>query len=104
VATNLPAVIEAVLKTYAADVKAKFELPIEFNREGQHKSPITALFKRTGTAINLKVETVTEVQEAELGRPDMGIAVKGLLAGRVELKAPGKGANPEKLKGGDREQ
>jgi len=34
----------------------------------------------------------------------MGIAVKGLLAGHVELKAPGKGANPEKLKGGDREQ
>ena len=34
----------------------------------------------------------------------MGIAVKGLLAGHVELKAPGKGANPEKLKGDDREQ
>ena len=102
--SNLPAVIEAVLKTYAADVKAKFDLPIEFNPEDQLKSPITALFKRTGMAINLKVETVTEVQEAELGRPDVGVAVKGLLAGHVELKAPGKGANPEKLRGGDREQ
>jgi hypothetical protein len=104
VTSNLPTAIEAILKTYAADVKAKFGLPIEFNPEDQLKSPITALFKSTGTAINLKVEAVTEVQEAELGRPDVGVAVKGLLAGHVELKAPGKGADPNKFKGNDKEQ
>lgn len=102
--SNLPTVIEALIKTYAEDVKSKFDLPIEFNHEDQLKSPITALVKRTGMAINLKVETVTEVQEAELGRPDVGVAVKGLLTGHVELKAPGKGADPDKFKGDDKRQ
>jgi hypothetical protein len=54
--------------------------------------------------MGLAVKVVTEVQTDQLGRPDMGIAVKGLLAGHIELKAPGKGADPEKFKGADKEQ
>ncbi len=95
---------EAELKTFASEVTAKFALPIEFNPEDQLKGPIAALLKGIGSALKLAVEVVTEVQTDRLGRPDMGVAVKGLLAGHIELKAPGKGANPEKLKGNDREQ
>ncbi len=100
-AEDLPTIIETILRTYAAEVKAKFDLPIDFNPEDQLKSPITTLFKSTGTALKLKVEAVTEVH-AELGRPDVGVAVKDLLAGHVELKAPGKGADPDKFKGDDK--
>ena len=103
-ATNLPAVIEAVLKTYAVDVTAKFALPIDFNLEDQLKTPTDALLKGIGDALDLEVKVVTEVQTDQLGRPDMGIAVKGLLAGHIELKAPGKGADPNRFKGNDKEQ
>lgn len=96
--------VEAELKNYAQEVTAKFAFPIEVNPEDQLKTPIDALLKGIGAAIGLELGVVTEVHTDQLGRPDMGIAVKGLLSGHVELKAPGKGANPEKLKGGDREQ
>lgn len=82
-AADLLTTIENILKIYAAEVKAKFDLPIDFNPEDQLKSPITTLFKSAGTALNLKVEAVTEVHAAELGRPDVGVAVKNLLAGHV---------------------
>jgi len=95
---------EAALKTFSSEVTAKFALPIEFNPEDQLKGPIAALLKGLGSALGLPVEVVTEVQTDRLGRPDMGVAVKRLLAGHIELKAPGKGANPEKLKGNDKEQ
>jgi len=96
--------VSANLKTYASDVTSKFALPIEFNLEDQLKGPITALLKGIGSALKLAVEVVTEVHADQLGRPDLGIAVKGLLAGHVELKAPGKGADPNKFKGNDKEQ
>jgi len=103
-AETLFASVEAELKNYASGVTAKFALPIEFNPEDQLKSPVSALLKNLGKAIGLAVEVVTEVQAEKLGRPDMGVAVKGLLTGHLELKAPGKGADPEKLKGNDRDQ
>ncbi len=96
--------VASELEKFTSELTVKFALPIEFNPEDQLKSPIAALLKGIGSALKLAVEVVTEVQTDRLGRPDMGVAVKGLLAGHVELKAPGKGANPEKLKGNDREQ
>jgi hypothetical protein len=96
--------IETDLKAYCETVKAKFSLPIPCNPEDQLKSPITDLLKGIGAAMKLEVEAVTEVQAAELGRPDVGIAVKGLLAGHMELKAPGKGADPGKFKGDNKKQ
>ena len=39
-----------------------------------------------------------------LGKPDYGIFVSGLLAGYVELKAPGTGAQQDRFRGHNREQ
>ena len=100
----LPSAVALELEKYASEVTAKFALPIEFNPEDQLKTPTDALLKGIGAAMGLAVKVVTEVQTDQLGRPDMGIAVKGLLAGHIELKAPGKGADPEKFKGADKEQ
>ncbi len=94
------------LQTFAADTTSKFAQQLKANPEDQLKGPISAAIKAAGVALGgMKVEVVTEIQVAELhGRPDMGVTVGGLLAGYVELKAPGKGANPEKLKGEDKIQ
>ena len=42
--------------------------------------------------------------EGDIGRPDLGITAGGLLCGHVELKAPGRGARPERFRGRDGRQ
>jgi len=95
----------SILQQFAAEVTEKFSLSIAFNPEDQLKAPIETLLKSCGSLLNLDVSVVTEVQEKLLsGRPDVGVAVKSLLSGHIELKAPGKGADPNKLKGADKQQ
>jgi hypothetical protein len=96
--------IEKGLKDYAEAVKAKFALPVAFNPEDQLKPPITALLRGIGVAMDLEVEAPTEVPAGEIGRPDVGVVVKLSLTGHMELKAPGKGADPDKFKGDDKKQ
>jgi hypothetical protein len=96
---------QAILEKFATDLTAKYSFHASFNPEDQLKSPVASLFGEAGKLLKLNVETVTEVQIAELaGRPDIGVSVQSLVAGYVELKAPGKGANPVKLKGADKKQ
>ena len=51
---------------------------------------------------NLPAGVVTSVGESSLGdlktRPDYSVTVQKALVGFVELKAPGKGADPRKFK------
>ena len=94
--THKTAGFMSALEAFAADLTATFKLPVAFNPEDQLKGPVATLLKGAGDVLGLDVDTVTEVQVAELaGRPDMGITVKSLLAGHLELKAPGKGADPQ---------
>lgn len=73
--------------------------------EDQLKAPTQRLLQRLGQSFRLNVESPTEVRVAEIrGRPDLGVLVNGLLCGFVELKAPGKGARVERLRGADKEQ
>jgi hypothetical protein len=55
----------------------------------------------------LGVRVVIEARpkgDTKVGKPDLGVKHQGLLVGFVELKAPGKGADPERYRGHDREQ
>lgn len=103
---SAPDTLISLLQAFAADVSAKFALPVSFQPEDQLKGPVADLIKRAGNSLNgMAVDVVTEVRVDKLGgRPDMGVTVKGLLAGYVELKAPGKGANPQHFKGDDKQQ
>ncbi len=92
------------LTQFAAEITKSFKHTFDFNPEDQLKKPVAELFEQVGELLNLQVKTVTEVQEGKIGRPDMGVTIKRLLVGHVELKAPGKGANPERLKGADKAQ
>lgn len=95
----------ALLAAFAADLTAKFATPLHFNPEDQLKAPMLTLLKGTAAALGLTVEVLTEVQDRERsGRPDMGVVAQSLLAGYVELKAPGKGADPAQFKAQDRAQ
>lgn len=61
--------------------------------EDQLKAPIGELIIQVGRELGLDTHFRTEVT-SDFGRPDLGFAVEGLLAGHVELKQPGKGAKP----------
>jgi hypothetical protein len=94
------------LQAYAKELTNKFSLSsVSFGAEDQLKSPIENLLKSAANILTLSIVVVTEVQEKLLsGRPDIGITINGLLIGHIELKAPGKGADPSKLKGDDKQQ
>lgn len=101
---TLSDIIRDELKNYSEAITATFSLPIACNPEDQLKGPMAKFLKSVGKAMGLTVEVATEVHAEGLERPDIGVAVKGLLSGHIELKAPGKGADPTKYKGGDRGQ
>lgn len=91
--------VQILLQTFAAELTASFSLQVKCNPEEQLKTPIAALVAGIGGTLGFQIQTLTEVQEKEIGgRPDMGVMVGGLLTGHIELKAPGKGADPKKLK------
>ena len=95
----------SLLKDFAAKLTDVYAMPMHFNQEDQLKGPMSALVERLGVRLGLVVATATEIQEKEIfGRPDMGVTVGGLLTGHIELKAPGKGADPKKFKGQDKAQ
>ena len=80
----------AQLAVFAAELTAKFAVPLHFNPEDQLKAPMLALLSGAAAALGLTVEVLTEVQDRErAGRPDIGVVAQSLLAGYVELKAPG---------------
>ncbi len=59
--------------------------------EDQLKSTVKDLVRAIGTAIGRNVHVLSESPIADVGRPDLAIAVDGLLVGYIELKAPGIG-------------
>lgn len=97
-ALNPAAVIafQADLRSYADTLSANFAVAsqVKGQPEDQLKGPVSMLIAAAGAALGLQVVTRTEVRVSGVtGRPDLGVAVGGLLTGNVELKAPGKGAD-----------
>ena len=99
-----------VFTKFGDDVAAKYSLPVRFSPEDQLKGPVAVVFKRIGELLGLDTQTITEAhvddlsEESLRGRPDIGVTVDSLIAGYVELKAPGKGANPDRFTQNDKRQ
>ena len=87
-------------------MRAKFSVQAKAGQEEQLKSPVESLLKAiAGLSVRADFNVIHEVQHPDvLGRPDIGVAVGKLLNGYIELKAPGKGANPTTYKGHDKKQ
>lgn len=75
------------------------DLPLGVQPEDQLKSPVKALLE----GVALHVEAFTEAK-LDIGRPDVAVSVRHAVCGYVELKEPGKSADPTRLKGADKAQ
>ncbi len=92
------------MSAFGVAVKATLSnVAITGEPEEQLRSPLVTLVKaiaaQLGSVAN-DTELVGETRLADLMiRPDFAVTRKGALIGFIEVKAPGKGADPNKLKG-----
>jgi ketosteroid isomerase-like protein len=97
--------IEDALRTFAQAVTAKMSQLTRGEPEDQLRGPFENFMAEAGCALGWNVVCTGETRLAErLGKPDYGVNVNKLLAGYVELKAPGAGADTKRFTGHNREQ
>lgn len=97
--------LHPALTAFAVALTGKFSAQAPGEPEDQLKPPIDQLFTAYAGVIGTAIVTKGESQlEGRLGRPDFVVLSNGLPLGHIELKAPGKGANPQTYKGHDRRQ
>ena len=94
----------ATLRTFAGEVARK-TAPADVGAEDQLRAPFEGLLAAYGRALGIDVVCSGEpLLPNRLGRPDFAVSCNGALAGYVELKAPGSGADERRFRGRNREQ
>lgn len=97
-------ILEAIQR-FAASVATKMKALAAGEPEDQLRGPLETLLAEVGEILGRTTLAKGESQlPGRLGRPDYAVLVDKLLAGYIELKEPGKGANPHLYKSHDREQ
>ncbi|MBX3441441.1 MAG: N-6 DNA methylase [Planctomyces sp.] len=101
--------LNAAIARFGAETKAKLANPaITGEPEDQLRSPLERLFGDLAELCGLRRDWLTAVGESSLTslktRPDYSVTLRNVLVGFVEVKAPGKGADPRRYKGHDKEQ
>lgn len=93
--------VQAALRDFANDVaeSTKLRTTITASPEDQLKAPVKDFIRKVGTALGLNVSVLSESPVEDVGRPDLAIAVNGLLVGYIELKAPGIGTTQSDFRG-----
>lgn len=91
---------KTILREFAQEIKRNFNSGIAAQPEDQLKPGVQLVLR----AAARQIETRTEVRADVEGRPDIGVNSNRLLCGYVELKAPGKGARPQRFTGADKRQ
>jgi hypothetical protein len=95
----------AALQKFAAAVTAKMITVTAGEPEDQLRAPFEAFMQDIGQALARKIVCTGETRLAgRLGKPDYAVHATKVLAGYVELKAPGLGVNPNRFTGHNREQ
>lgn len=95
----------SLLQAFADQLTAKFSARAAGEPEDQLKPPIDQLFAAYGKLVSSDIVLKGESILADrMGRPDFAAHSGTLPIGYVELKAPGKGVNPELFRGHDRDQ
>ncbi len=95
--------LRSAAATFGADVKAKLtNLAVSGEPEDQVRAPLERLVLDLAELCGLRRSAVAAVGESSVTelktRPDYAIAVQNALVGFIELKAPGKGADPRRFK------
>ena len=101
--------LPSAVSQFGAQAKAKLSNPAASGElEDQLRAPLEALLADLAEACGLTRSDVVVVGETALGelktRPDYAVTVRNHLAGFVEVKAPGKGADPRRFRGHDKAQ
>lgn len=94
--------LSTAISTFGKSCKAKLANRAAAGApEDQLRAPLEGLFKELSTLVGLQEATVTLVGESALGalatRPDYAVTVHDALVGFIEVKAPGKGADPRRF-------
>lgn len=97
--------IKEALQSFAEAVKAKMSQATRGEPEDQLRGPFENLMADAARVLGWKVVCTGETHLLDrLGRPDYAVHLDKLLAGYVELKAPGVGANVARFSGHNRDQ
>ncbi len=97
--------IEASLRAFAEAVNVKMSQLTPGEPEDQLRGPFENFMADAASALGWNVVCTGETKlPGRLGKPDYAAHINKLLAGYVELKAPGLGANPNRFSGRNREQ
>jgi hypothetical protein len=94
--------LKAAVSHFGAEAKAKLANPgASGEPEDQLRAPLEELFHDLAELCGFKRESLAAVGETSLStlktRPDYAITLRNVLVGFVEVKAPGKGADPRRL-------
>lgn len=97
--------MQKALEAFAEAVTAKMSQLTPGEPEEQLRGPFENFIGDAAGALGWNVVCTGESRlPNRLGKPDYAVHVNGLLAGYVELKAPGVGANPKRFSGHNRDQ
>ncbi|MDQ3802865.1 MAG: hypothetical protein M3416_03310 [Acidobacteriota bacterium] len=93
----------SLISSFGADATAKLANPVAKGEpEDQLRAPLERLIVGLAEFCGFSRSEVTAVGESSLSelktRPDYAITVRKALVGFIEVKAPGKGADPRKFK------
>lgn len=95
--------LESAISSFGVRTKAKLDNPaISGAPEDQLRGPLEALIADLAEVLGLQRGDVGLVGETSLAdlktRPDYAVTVNNALVGFIEVKAPGKGANPKRFR------
>jgi hypothetical protein len=101
--------LKKAIARFGAEAKATLANPaVSGEPEDQLRAPLVRLFGDLAELCGFKREWLAAVGESSLStlktRPDFAVTLRNVLVGFVEVKAPGKGADPRRYKGHDKEQ
>jgi hypothetical protein len=101
--------LKTAIARFGAAAKAKLSNPSATGEpEDQLRAPLEALFADLAELCGFQRAWVAAVGESSLSalktRPDYAVTMRNVLVGFVEVKAPGKGADPRRYRGRDKEQ
>lgn len=93
------------LGDFADSLKKAYSSGLKGQPEAQLTTPVQRLIEALAPELGVKgVHTSLEAPVEEVGRPDIAVAVDGLLCGYIELKAPGTGITKSALRGRNKDQ
>lgn len=99
----MPLTLKSAIAAFGTSIKKKLSNPAASGQpEDQLRAPFEGLLVDLAELSNIPRSDVTAVGESAIRdlriRPDYSVTVRNTLIGFIELKAPGKGADPRKFK------